>query len=103
MFEFSAVIEEKGGGTILNYGTLDLGIYTLTDTLPICKYFCGLNIKLPELKETQDEFVREGKADFIVCEESYPENIDDHYTLVATGKKQFDDSDNEVYLFEKTH
>jgi len=103
MFEFASIINEKGGGTILNYGTLDLGVYTLTDTLPICKYFCGLNIQLPELKQTQDEFVREGRADFVVCEASYPENIDDHYTLIATGQKKFDDSENTIYLFQKTH
>lgn len=102
MYKFADIIEENGGGTILNYGALDFGLYTVTDTLPTCKYFCGLNITLSELKETQDEFVREGKVDFVVCEVEYPEDIDDHYTLVATDQKRFDDSENTVYLFKKT-
>jgi len=103
MYKFADIIKEKGGGTILNYGALDFGLYTVTDTLPTCKYFCGLNIGLSELKEVQDEFISEGKVDFVVCEVDYPENIDSHYTLIATDQKRFDDSENIIYLFQKNN
>lgn len=103
IYKFAEIIEEKGGGTILNYGALDFGLYTVTDTLPTCKYFCGLNIGLNELKETQDEFISEGRVDFVVCEIEYPENIASHYTLIATDQKRFDDSENTIYLFQKTN
>jgi len=103
MFKFASIIKEKGGKTLLNYGYLDLGLYTVTDILPTCKYFCGLNIALSEIYETQNEFVTKGKVDFIVCEGEYPDYVDWHYTLAATDYRRYDGSDNVVYLFEKTH
>jgi len=103
MFQFASIIKEKGGKTMLNYGYLDFGVYTVTDILPTCKYFCGLNIALSEIYETQNEFVVEGKVDFIVTEEAHPSNIDLHYTLVATGYRKYDAAEGAMYLFEKTH
>ncbi len=69
-FVFRDMIERESGTTavrILNYGALDLGMYTALDVVPDCKYFCECNIDLPELYDTQDAYVAEGKGDYVIC------------------------------------
>ena len=66
-YRFAKIINETQDATLLNYGCLDFGVYTAANIIPSCKYFCGLNIPLDDIKNTQDEWVKEGKVDYIVC------------------------------------
>ncbi len=98
-FEFERIISQKEDATLLNYGCLDLGVYTVTGIVPTCKYFCGLNISLEELYAMQREFIEEKKVDFVVCEISAPDFLTENYVLLAEGVKKFDDSENPVFLY----
>ncbi len=64
--KFAEIINQKQDATLLNYGFLDSGFYYAADILPNCKYFCGLNIELDEITETQNRFIEEGLVDFVV-------------------------------------
>lgn len=99
MYQFKEIIEQKENATVLNYGTLDLGVYTVTGKIPVCKYFCGLNIPLDEIQDVQDRFVAEKRVDFVVCELTVPAVISDNYVLLAESHKKFDDSENAIYLY----
>ena len=72
-FRFNNIISEKKDASLLNYGFLDGGFYTVTGIVPECRFFCGLNIELPELKETQDKYVSSGQADFIITKDESPD------------------------------
>ena len=65
-YRFAAILERYEDPTLLNYRFLDGGFYTVTGIVPSEKYFCALNVSLPEITEQQDQCVREGRADFLV-------------------------------------
>lgn len=52
--------------SILHVGVLDVGMNTITNTLPKQKYFCTLNAHIPQMAEAIDEACREGQADYLV-------------------------------------
>ena len=61
-YKFAEIISKTDNATLLNYGFLDGGFYTATGIVPNCKFFCNLNIKLDEIMETQNEFIKNGKV-----------------------------------------
>ncbi len=65
-YQFAEIINQVDNATLLNYGFLDGGFYTTTGIIPNCKYFCNLNVPLKEIMDTQNEFVDQGKVDFVV-------------------------------------
>lgn len=66
-YKFAEIINQKENATLLNYGWLDSGFYTVANIIPDCKFFCKLNMqKLPEMDEMQDEWIRDAKVDFVV-------------------------------------
>ncbi|MDE7306040.1 MAG: glycosyltransferase family 39 protein [Clostridia bacterium] len=101
-YQFAGIINEIPDATILNYGTLDLGFYTTTQTIPNCKYYFKPNIGLEAIMEMQNEWVLEGKSDFVVCVDTPPENIDLNYTLVAEGRQKYEEKVFDYYLYELT-
>ena len=98
-FQFAEIISEKQDATILNYGTLDLGLYTVTGTVPECKYFFKPNIAISEIMQTHDEWVIEGKTDFVVLQGNPPEIIDIKYEQVAEKKQKYETKTRTYYLY----
>lgn len=96
-YQFAEIISKKPSSNILNYDTLDLGIHTVTGTVPECKYFFKPNIAMDEIVQTQRECVLEGKADYVVCVAPLPEEISEKYVMLCepitqrcdSGKKTF--------------
>lgn len=88
-YKFAKIISKTPNATLLNYGKLDIGLYTTAGIIPNCKYFCQLNIPLQEMYDTQKLFIQKGLCDYIV---TYDENdneikeIDNQnlYVLVET-------------------
>ncbi len=91
-YRFASVMDRYHQPSLLNYRFLDGGFYTASGIVPEEKYFCLLNLSLPEMKDEQDRCVREGKTDFIVtmdrdreyplyrliCEETFPRTGESH-------------------------
>lgn len=65
-FAFKPYIDQVEDPTLLNYGFLDGGFYTVCGIVPHCKYFCRTNMPLEEMMQTQDEYVERGLSDFVV-------------------------------------
>lgn len=92
------------GGTVLNYGDLDLGIYTGAGTSPSEKYFCYLNINLQESREAQQKAVDEGLVDYIFFASGSPitpTNLNAHYTLLDSVVQKYDHNVRTFYLYKK--
>lgn len=66
-YEFAQIIKQEDNPTVLNYGCLDTGIYTLSETEPPTKYFCRLNLQNYEEMDIETRrIIDEKKVDFIV-------------------------------------
>ena len=97
-YNIAKYIEESGidDPIIYHYGVLDTGVLYILDTLPQMKYYGYYNIDLPEIDATVDEYVNNGKADFILTTK-YMDNINliNNYKKVYTGHFY----DNNEYMF----
>ena len=58
-------IDAEPGDTLLDVGFLDNGLYTAGNFQPITRYFCRLNVSIPEMKEEWRRVIRNGEADFV--------------------------------------
>lgn len=65
-YQFAEVITKSENPTLLNYGFLDAGFYLASGTLPNCKAFCRLNAPIPEMQQLQDEYLLDGKCEYVV-------------------------------------
>lgn len=100
-YKFAEIINQKENATLLNYGWLDGGFYTVANILPNCKFFCKLNMqKLPEMDEMQNEWINGGKVDFVVtyCYELANPN---YKTVASCDWVDFFGSSATYYLAEK--
>lgn len=68
-YQFAEIINQKDQPTLLNYGFLDGGFYTVTGITPNIKYFHKPNIeyeKYPIIMDEQNRYIREKVIDFVV-------------------------------------
>ncbi len=82
-YKFARIINETPNATSLDYLSLDTGVYTAAGIVPTCKYFCGLNIPLDDIAQTQNRWVAEGKTDYIVAYNVIPERWEEKYELLT--------------------
>lgn len=101
------ILEDLAAGVVesaevFNYGCLDLGLYTVMDQVPGCKYFCDYNIYLEEIEETQRDYILSGGPDYIIMRS--PLNIaEDRYELVSTCEfeMEFENYYQTYYFYRK--
>ncbi len=68
-FRFAEIMNREEHPTLLNYGKIDGGFYTVADILPTEKYFEKVNINyevFPENKDSQIEAIKEKRVEFVV-------------------------------------
>ena len=103
-YKFAEIIESSDEKTLINYDSLDLGLYTATGIVPDEKYFCRLNIQLEEMDECLDRAVEEKRAKFVVYRGAYPPNIVlQNYKIVArqVSHLEFQNSKTTYFLLER--
>ena len=101
-YRFAAEMRAGGGGTLLNYGTLDGGFYTVAGQLPPCKYFCVTNLPLPEQQEQQDTLLEQGRVDWVV---SLDCDLNARFAdYVLKDQAAYDGGEGQItwYLYRKT-
>lgn len=99
-YQFKEIILSVEDPTLLNYGYLDGGFYTVCDLVPDCKYFCTLNIPLDDMYEAMGAQVALGIPDFVVTR-STP-LVSENYICVASAKMYFEGVDFDYYLYAST-
>ena len=97
-YQFDAYIRETENPTLLNYGFLDGGFYTVSGILPDCKSFCRLNVRIPEYEDLQERWARAGLSDFIVTRNYAPD-----FTLyeIAAESEFYFEGDQHYYLYRR--
>ena len=91
------------GATVLQYSHLDDGLYLASGRLPEERYFCRLNVNLPEMDEALDEAVQSARPDYVLVSwEKLPERFD-RYQLIAEDVGYDDDGrlNKMLYLYRR--
>lgn len=90
---FAKIMNEKENPTLLNYGFLDGGFYTVADILPNCYFYYKSNIPLEEQTAIQRHYVDEKLVDFVVTR---------NYKLYSENYECIAEEDYYYYGVEKT-
>lgn len=101
-YQFAAQMQAEANTTLLNYGFLDGGFYTVAGIVPDCRYFAKLNLPLEEMLRIQQEYVEEAQAAYIVTREFElePEYQDD-YRLIGQGEQDYEGILYQYFLYER--
>ena len=100
-YQFREIIRETENPSLLNFGFMDGGFYTVCDILPPCKYFCKTNMPGGEWIDVQLTLIGYGMVDYIVTMD-YP--LSEEYTkyeLAATGENYHERQVHTYYLYRK--
>ncbi len=98
-YKFKEIIEETEDPTLLNYGFLDGGFYTVCHIVPTCKYFAKFNIPLESILRSQQSLIENGEVDYVVTRNFELEESYEKYELVAEDSFWFEDQDYNYYLY----
>lgn len=70
-YKFARKIMQEDNPTLLNYGCMDMGEYTVCNILPINRFFAQYNIHLQAMEDAHRDIIENGKVDFVVSRERY--------------------------------
>lgn len=99
LYQFREIVEETENPTLLNIGCLDAGLYTVCDIVPTCRWFQTQTIHIDDVLRDQEQYIREGRTDYIIARDEYPEVIWDKYELAAQAPWYQGDMEFTYYLF----
>ena len=97
-YQFKTIIEQDENPTLLNYGFLDGGFYTVCNIIPESKAFCKVNITSLKTAELQLQYVQEGIYDFVVTRDNILESP--LYNLIAESSYYFEGEVHPYYLYK---
>ena len=97
----AAGIVDRDHTTLLNIGCLDSGLYTTTGIYPTCYWFQTQTLPGGEVDREQLSYILEGRTDYIVARDSYPEAIFEHYEQIDEFHQTLQPQDFTYYLFRK--
>lgn len=101
VYRFADIIMQEDHPTLANIGCLDVGLYTVTGIVPTCKFFQTNAIRLQEMDKEQAACIANGTTQFIVLRDKFPQNIYDHYELIAQAPYQWGNYQFVYYLFKR--
>ncbi|MCM1125239.1 MAG: hypothetical protein NC429_02075 [Lachnospiraceae bacterium] len=99
LYQFKEIVEETENPTLLNISCLDAGLYTVCDIVPTCRWFQTQTIHLDDVLKDQEQYIREGRTDYIIARNEYPDVIWDKYELAAQAPWHQGDLEFTFYLF----
>jgi hypothetical protein len=109
--EFAKLMNETDDPTLLNYGFLDGGFFTIADIVPNVRWFQRQNKifeTYPEHKQEHERYIREKVTDYIVrrIKKDYYEGelkevpyLDENYELISQQQQHFEGFDFIYFLY----
>ena len=96
-YKFKEIILQDDNPTILNYGFLDGGFYTVSNIFPNCRYFCQIYMDIPDMFDTQNYYVDNGLCDYVITRsyESF-----DRYDLLEQTEWYYNENYKTYYLYK---
>jgi hypothetical protein len=99
---FAAIMNERkttGDVTLFCYACPDAGFYLATDIIPAYRFFASVNVDLPELRQAQQDYIKERSAEFVVTR-----NLDitiEGYTLIETQTFWSEEQNDTFRLYQR--
>ena len=99
-YQFADQIMETEDATLLNYGFLDSGFYTVCGNVPDFKYFCRINIPLAAVFKTQEKLVLFGEVDYVITRGFVLQGKELRcYEKIAHTKSTYEGIEYDYYLY----
>ena len=98
-FRFRDIINQTESPTLMNHGSLDLGLYNVCDITPSTKYFCPLNLRSEEMTSAIDGYLSSGSVDYIVSLYDDLAQKYDRYELIDSGYSVLNEGRTDVFLY----
>lgn len=99
LYKFKEIVEQTENPTLLNISCLDAGLYTVCDIVPTCRWFQTQPLLIDDVLKVQEQYIREGRTDYIIARDEYPDVILEKYELVAQEPWYQDGTEFIYYLF----
>ena len=105
-FKYAEYINKYENATLVNMGSLDVGLYTTTGIIPTTYYFEVQNFDYDLYPYNRDElkrYAREKETMFIVYSSKdprVPKEITDNYNKVYADEYRFEGSKRYAYLYQ---
>lgn len=91
---------KKEKPTLLNYGWLDVGLYTAAGIYPENKFFCAIpQVKNEEMDDEQSRSVENGAVDFVIT--ITPVDFARYHLVMERTLFNIKGDDLSYYLYEK--
>ena len=100
MNRFRDEMKQSESPTLLNYGSLDLGLFNICNITPSTRYFCTLNLRSEEMLEQIDGYLLSGSVEYIVSFDDSLATKFDRYELVDSGYSVINEGRTDVYLYQ---
>lgn len=99
-YRFAETIRREEQATLLNEGFLDGGFYLAAGVEPVNRYFCTLNMHLPDMEQEHTDMIREGTTDFVITRNRELDGSAP-YRLVDQCTFHYEGNDWTYYLYHK--
>lgn len=110
-FKFSEIMNQEKNPTMLYYGGIDAGFYTISGILPSEKYFEKVNVSntvYPENIDSQNLVIQNKKVQFIVlrmeCKEELSIEVpylEENYELITTHTQEYENRMWKYVLYKR--
>ncbi|MBD5393095.1 MAG: hypothetical protein HDR71_17210 [Lachnospiraceae bacterium] len=101
LYQFRDMIRQEEDPSLLNIGCLDAGLYTVADIMPTCKYFQTNGIAFDEMFQEQYRYIEEGRTQYILARDEYPEIINEKYELISSQPYEWSGMEFTYFLFRR--
>ena len=99
-YRFAARIQETEDQTLINSGFLDGGFYFAAGVLPGNRFFCSLNLDLPEMQESIRASIQNGETAYVVTRQQKLKD-NRHYRLIDQCSFIFEGRNWTYYLYRR--
>lgn len=98
-YRFAQIIEQSEDKSLLNYGFLDGGFYTVLGECPTVKYYFVMNMNPDVILAQQNQYVQEGITNFVVTWKAY-EASEEELKALPVLSEYYELADYQYFYFE---
>ncbi|MFI3213690.1 MAG: glycosyltransferase family 39 protein [Eubacteriales bacterium] len=101
LYQFKEIIEETEDPTLLNINCLDVGLYTVCDIVPTCRFFQGNTVNYDYVLSEQQRYIEEGLIDYVIVRTDFPQYLEGRYEMVKEITNDLEDNQFTYRLYRK--
>ena len=110
-YEYASIMKKTPNATLLNYGSLDAGFYTVAGITPNIRFFQRLNIAynmFPLNIDEQNRYIKDRMTKYVIIRENalgesglrYIPHLYENYRMVTVKEQLYEGNNYNYYLFK---